>query len=96
VNPAEALAVANITFAVGGFIFVLALLPTLYHRESEVPRGSSFPTAAVLTVFLGAYYLLGTWLAFGSDALLATAWWAVFVFRPLNVNGRLTEERQPV
>lgn len=85
----SAVDIANVVFGVGGIVFILAMLPTLLGRHSQVPRSSSLTTGLVLATFLFPYALLGTWFAFASNAALAFLWLMVAVYRPLKKDDRI-------
>jgi len=73
--------IQDIIFAVGSFLFTVALLPALFSKKTVMPWWSSLLTAAVLTVFVAGYGSLGLWLSVVSGSSTAVAWWLLLIFR---------------
>jgi cytochrome c-type biogenesis protein CcmH/NrfG len=73
--------IQDIVFAVGSFLFTVALLPALFNKRTAMPWWSSLLTAAVLTVFVIGYGSLGLWLSVASGSSTAAAWWLLLIFR---------------
>ncbi len=67
----------DIILMVGGFIFSIALLPSIL-GNSKPARISCVTTGTVLSIYCIVYATLGLWLAFGSGVLTALAWWVLF------------------
>jgi len=72
--------ICDLIFAIGGFIFAPSLLCSIRKRV-KMPVGTTLPTAAVLTVFVGGYALMGLNLAAVSTALTAACWWILYARR---------------
>ena len=60
-------------FMVGGFIFSIALIPTIRDKDKPSVK-TSLLTAGVLTAYLICYATLGLWLGFTSGVLTTGAW----------------------
>jgi predicted membrane protein len=70
--------VVDVLFAVGGFMFAAALIPSV--RSTDKPAlWTSLMTGFWLTVFVCCYISLGLWLAAVSTALSALMWWTLAV-----------------
>ena len=69
---------ANLIFGIGSFLFAVALVPSVLHKQAPA-RSTSLLTASVLTVFIYAYVTLHFWLSVGTDAATAALWWVLFV-----------------
>lgn len=65
----------DIVFMVGGFIFAPSLFFSILSRKNKPPVKTSLPTAIVLTTYLACYATMHFWLALGSTALTAAAWY---------------------
>jgi hypothetical protein len=65
-------------FGIGGFLFSLALIPTI--RAKEKPSiASSVMTGSILTAYLMCYATLGLWIGFASGVLTASAWFVLAI-----------------
>ena len=63
----------DIVLAIGGFGFVIALIPSI--RTSNKPDWkSSLMTGSILLIFTICYATLGLWLAFCSTLLVSACW----------------------
>lgn len=65
---------------VGGFIFSIALLPSIFGKNKPA-RSTCFLTGSVLTVYCTVYGTLGLWLALTSGVLTALCWWVLLFQR---------------
>jgi hypothetical protein len=68
----------DVSLMVGGFLFFLALVPTIKAKEKPA-LSTSVITALVLYEYCIAYILNGLWLALVSGLLTAVAWSILFV-----------------
>lgn len=64
-------------FTIGGFVFALALLPTVRNPEARVPARTSVSTAAVLTVYVFTQWSLRVHLGAIAGSLTALSWWFI-------------------
>lgn len=64
-------------FVVGGFIFAVALLPTVLDPKARVPFKTSASTAAVLTAYVFTQWSLHLHWGAASGTLTASAWWFI-------------------
>ncbi len=65
-------------FAIGSFIFSLALVPAIRAKEKP-PIKTSLSTFVVLCAFLICYASLGYWLSIVSGGLTAICWFILFM-----------------
>jgi hypothetical protein len=63
----------DLLFGIGGFIFCVALIPTIIGRTKPAFM-SSVMTAGILGIYLLCYASLDLWLGFASGALTTIAW----------------------
>ncbi|HZX49578.1 MAG TPA: hypothetical protein VFE94_00300 [Candidatus Paceibacterota bacterium] len=63
----------DIVFSIGSWVFVFALLPSVFSKDKPA-FSSSITTATVLTVFVFTYASLGLWLTAVSAGLLTLTW----------------------
>ena len=68
----------DIILGVGGFIFSISLLPSIF-GEGKPEMLTSLLTATVLTVFAITYFSLKLRLAALSTILTAICWWVLLV-----------------
>lgn len=66
----------DLVFMIGGFLFAIALFPTLMSKDKP-PKLTSFLTGTILLVFAICYATMDLWLAFGATLLTATMWFAI-------------------
>lgn len=69
----------DIVFGVGGFIFAMALIPSILHKANKPAAATSLITAVLLTLYCACFLTLNLLLGFLSGLLSATAWWILFV-----------------
>jgi len=63
----------DIVFSVGSWIFIIALLPSLFGKDKP-PISTSLLTGSVLLIYALTYVSLDFWLSVASTGLLAIAW----------------------
>ena len=63
----------DIVIAIGSWIFIISLIPTLIGKEKPA-MSTSFPTGVVLLVYAGVYITLHLWLSVVSTAIMAILW----------------------
>lgn len=63
----------DIIFAIGGFIFSLALIPTIKAKEKPALSSCAL-TGTILAIFSFSYASLGLWGAFVSNSLTSMCW----------------------
>ena len=68
----------DIVFSVGSWIFIIALLPSLFGKDKP-PLSTSVLTGSVLLVYALTYLSLDFWLSVASTGILAIAWLALGV-----------------
>lgn len=68
----------DIVLGFGGFVFSIALVPSIISQEKPA-LGTSLSTAAVLTAFVVTYITLHLWFASLSTALTMIAWYILAV-----------------
>ncbi len=68
----------ELVFAIGGFAFFVALLPSIFSDEKPA-FATSFTTALILSLFTFAFYTLDMWLSAAGQAFVTTAWWTLCV-----------------
>ena len=67
----------DIIFAIGSFVFVLALLPSIFGKNKPDMK-TSLMTFLVLCAFVGCYITLGFWVSVVSGSLTAICWLILF------------------
>lgn len=70
----------DILLMLGGFVFAVALIPTLRSAEKP-PRSTCILTALVLAAYAVAYVSLDLWLAFSAVLITKGMWLAILIFR---------------
>ncbi len=70
----------DILMMVGGFIFSVALLPSVLGKEKPA-RSSCLITGTILTSYVVAMATLGLWLSAGATVLTATMWFVLLLQR---------------
>jgi hypothetical protein len=65
-------------FTVGGFVFFIALLPSIFSKNKPAFI-TSLMTASFLTLFVFAFATLDLWWSAAAQSLVATAWWVLTV-----------------
>jgi ammonia channel protein AmtB len=68
----------DIVFMLGGFIFSIALIPSIRNKNKPA-LSTSLSTAIVLCIFCIAYASMGFWLAFSAQVLSTIAWIILFI-----------------
>ena len=66
----------DIVLAVGSWIFIFALFPSLFSKDKP-PVSTSVLTGSVLLIYTVVYFTLHLWLSVASTGLLAVAWLAL-------------------
>ncbi len=69
----------DIVLMIGGFLFALALLPTLRSAQKP-PTSTCVMTAVILLALEITYATLGLWLAVGST-VITKAMWLIILFQ---------------
>lgn len=70
----------DLVLAIAGFMFSVALIPTLRGKEKPA-LSSSLTTAGLLGCVAVAYAFLGLWLGFASTVLNGIAWTSLAIQR---------------
>ena len=65
-------------FAIGSFIFSVALIPAIRAKEKP-PISTSLSTSLLLFAFAACYVSLGYWLSVISGSLTALCWFILFM-----------------
>lgn len=73
----------DILIMVGGFVFVIALLPSVFSKGKPA-KSTCFMTAAVLSSYVGAFVTLGLFLSAFSTGLTALTWWVLLFQRRID------------
>jgi hypothetical protein len=68
----------ELVFTVGGFVFFIALLPSIFSKNKPAFI-TSLVTASFLSLFVLAFATLDLWWSAGAQALGALAWWILAV-----------------
>lgn len=68
----------DLSFALGGLMFTVALKPAVTGRMKP-PAETCLMTAVWLTWFLVVYWSLHLWLSLAVTSLSALTWWVLFV-----------------
>lgn len=76
-------ATGSIIIGVVQLVFTLALLPTVFSAQAQVPRATSLITATGLWLIAWVYLALAMLSAAGAATAAAAAWTFVFLFRPV-------------
>ncbi len=63
----------DFVFAIGTWIFIIALIPTIRSREKP-PLSTSLPTGLVLLVYVFTFATLELWFSMISSSVLAVLW----------------------
>lgn len=82
------MALADLLISIGSAGLVLFTLPTVFNRNSQVPRkAASIPTASILTYFVPLFAISGLVLTSLTIAGQAMVWWLIVAFRPVKARG---------
>lgn len=73
----------DFVFTTGSLFFTLALLPTLFNKQAQVPRWTSVTKVVFLTTFVVAYASLGFVFSAWTTIVLVLTWTAVALWRPV-------------
>ena len=65
----------DIVLAGGSWLFLVALLPTIFSRTEKPTLSTSVLTALVVSVFAYTYYTLALWNATFGAIALSIGWW---------------------
>lgn len=88
------MALADLLISIGSAGLVLFTLPTVFNRNSQVPRrAASIPTASILTYFVPLFAISGLVLTSLTIAGQAIVWWLIVAFRPVKSRGVDTESQ---
>lgn len=68
----------DIIFSIGGFIFSIALIPTIRAKEKPAVSSSAM-TGSILAIYLICYATLHLWLAFISGILTTICWFILMI-----------------
>jgi len=68
----------EVVFTVGGFMFFVALLPSIFF-DNKPAFSTSLMTASFLSLFVVAFATLDLWWSAGAQALGALAWWILTI-----------------
>ena len=68
----------EVVFTVGGFMFFVALLPSIF-SDNKPALSTSLMTASFLSLFVVAFAKLDLWWSAGAQALGALAWWILTI-----------------
>jgi hypothetical protein len=68
----------ELVFTTGGFVFFIALLPSIF-SDNKPAFATSIITASFLTLFIFAFATLDLWWSAAAQALGALAWWVLTV-----------------
>jgi len=68
----------EVVFTVGGFVFFIALLPSIFSKNKPA-FATSIMTAIFLTLFVVAFATLDLWWSAAAQALGALAWWVLTI-----------------
>lgn len=71
----------DFVFATGGFLFALALVPTITHTSTRIPRKTSAINTIVIAAFAVAHASLGLPMACVTEAVVAGFWTFILLFR---------------
>ena len=67
----------DLVLMIGGFVFAIALIPTLMSKNKP-PKSTCFITGGTLLIFSICYATLGLYLAFFSTLLTSVMWFIIF------------------
>jgi hypothetical protein len=85
---------ADLLISIGSAGLVLFTLPTVFNKNSQVPRrAASIPTASILTYFVPLFATNGLVLTSLTIAGQAIVWWLIVLFRPVKARGRKGPDR---
>ena len=88
------MALADLLISIGSAGLVLFTLPTVFNRNSQVPRkAASIPTASILTYFVPLFAISGLVLTSLTIAGQATVWWLIVAIRPVKGRGGDSEKQ---
>lgn len=68
----------DIVFSIGAWIFVIALLPSVFGKDKPA-LSSSLITGSVLAVFAFTYVSLSLWIAALSTSMVSLTWFVLAV-----------------
>ena len=71
------LAWQDLVLMIAGFVFAIALIPTLKSKEEKPTKSTCYITVGALLAICICYVTLGLWLAFIATLFTATMWFAV-------------------
>lgn len=79
----------DLLISIGSAGLVLFTLPTVFNKNSQVPRrAASIPTASILTYFVPLFATNGLVLTSLTIAGQAIVWWLIVLFRPVKGRSR--------
>jgi hypothetical protein len=85
---------ADLLISIGSAGLVLFTLPTVFNKNSQVPRkAASIPTASILTYFVPLFATNGLVLTSLTIAGQAIVWWLIVLFRPVKGRGKRSKDR---
>jgi hypothetical protein len=88
------MSLADLLISIGSAGLVLFTLPTVFNKNSQVPRkAASIPTASILTYFVPLFATNGLVLTSLTIAGQAIVWWLIVLFRPVKGRGRTSVDR---
>lgn len=67
----------NLVFMIGGFLFVVALCPSVTSKDKPAWKTSAL-TGGVLVCYAVVQAMNGLWLAFLATFLTSLMWWVLF------------------
>src|SRR5690242_13574699 len=87
---------ADVLISLGSAGLVLFTLPTVFNKNSQVPRkAASIPTASILTYFVPLFATNGLVLTALTIAGQAIVWWLIVLFRPVRDGVKRSKDRNP-
>ena len=75
----------DIVLAVGSWIFIIALFPSLFGKDKP-PVSTSVLTGGVLLIYTFVYFSMHLWISVASTGILAIAWLALGLQKFLRKN----------
>jgi hypothetical protein len=88
------MSLADLLISIGSAGLVLFTLPTVFNKNSQVPRkAASIPTASILTYFVPLFATNGLILTSLTIAGQAIVWWLIVLFRPVKGRSRSDADR---
>lgn len=84
----------DIVLSVGSWIFVIALLPSIFGKDKP-PLVTSLMTGTILVIYAFTYSTLHLWLSVASTGAVGLAWFTLAVQKVIAKSRQVTQPQNP-